>query len=339
MTIYTGFVGTSTSRGGEGILRLTFDPASDTPLKAEPVLRFDDPTYIQIYGKELLTYNLAGKMGTVALYQLDDQADLTLIASNSEVQADLCHIAQSPDKQHMIACDYYEGHLFFYRREKNRIRLVNTVQKEGGGPMSPDQDRARLHFAVIDAANVATCVDLGSDRLYRYQLGDDLPVELPAIDLPKGKGPRHLVYGTDGNHLYVLTELTSEVLHLQRQGEAWTLMHTYPTVTPMFLESTAGAAIRLSADGQHLYTSSRGDDTLFHHRVLPDGSLAPIGRYSSLGSHPRDFSLTPDDAYLLICNRDSGNIAVYARNATDGSLRDTGHHLWVKAPMCLAWVE
>lgn len=338
MSKYTGFVGTYTSRGGEGILRLEFDPGAEIPLRAEPVLRFEDPTYIQIYGDELLTYNAAGKLGTVALYQLDDQADLTLLASNSEVTADLCHIAQSPDKKHIIACDYHQGRIFFYSREKSRIRLVQTVQKEGGGPVKPDQDRARMHFAVIDAANIATCVDLGNDKLYQYQLGDELPVELAAVDLPKGKGPRHLVFGADGANLYVLTELTSEVLRLNQTGVAWEFVKAYPTVMPMCLEGTAGAAIKLSADGEHLYTSSRGDDTLFHHRVLPDGSLAPIGRYSSLGSHPRDFALTPDGAYLLVCNRDSGNIAVFARNAADGSLRDTGQHLWVKAPVCLAWV-
>lgn len=336
---YTGFLGTFSSKGGKGLWRLRFDPAASVPFQLDLILRFGDPSYLQVYGNELLTYDLTGNIATIGLYRIDDQARLTLLSSNSQVTADLCHITQSAGKKHIIVSDYHGGRIFFYARDGNRICLLETVKKEGTGPVSPDQDSARTHYAHITAQNIAYCVDLGSDRIYRYQLGDGKPQELSAIEVPAGKGPRHLAFSADERQMYVLCELTSEVLHFQAADGDFTLQSSYETVMPHCLNRTSGAAIKLSPDGAHLYSTSRGDDTLFHHQVQPNGSLLPVGRYSSLGAHPRDLTLTPDSKYLLICNQDSGNVAVYQRDPVTGSLLDLGQRVWVDAPTCLAFIR
>lgn len=81
------------------------------------------------------------------------------------------------------------------------------------------------------------------------------------------------------------------------------------------------ADIHLSADGNFLYASNRGENTLAIFRIsTADGSLKPIGREAVHGDWPRNFTLDPSGKYVLVANQKSQNISVFRRNPKTGLL-------------------
>lgn len=57
--------------------------------------------------------------------------------------------------------------------------------------------------------------DLGLDRvvIYNFDFATGKLIQVPdgIAELPKGSGPRHFVFNTDGSHLYVINELNSTI--------------------------------------------------------------------------------------------------------------------------------
>merc|ERR1712241_482453 len=81
------------------------------------------------------------------------------------------------------------------------------------------------------------------------------------------------------------------------------------------------AEIGMSQDGQFVYCSNRGLDTLAIFRVANDGQLEPINYVSTFGKTPRHFAISPDNKWLIGANRDSNNLVVFERNIKNGNLQ------------------
>lgn len=114
---------------------------------------------------------------------------------------------------------------------------------------------------------------------------------LYAIEFPKGSGPRHMVHTKDEKTLMVLSELSNELFIMNDQGK---IEKTFSIKENEM--TTTGAAIRLSADEKHLYTSTRGQDLLKHFVYEKEWKEAQCIHLN--GSQPRDFQLF--DNFLII---------------------------------------
>ena len=81
------------------------------------------------------------------------------------------------------------------------------------------------------------------------------------------------------------------------------------------------ADIHISSDGKFVYASNRGHNTIAIYEVNPgDGSLKLVGHQRTYGKVPRNFSLSPDDRYLIVANKSTNNIVSFKRDATTGLL-------------------
>jgi len=90
------------------------------------------------------------------------------------------------------------------------------------------------------------------------------------------------------------------------------------------------ADIHISSDGKFLYASNRGHNTIAIFSVnMEDGSLTIIGHEPTRGDGPRNFSLSPDENFLLVANQLTDNIISFKRNKTTGLLEFTDE---IKAP-------
>ncbi|HLX90559.1 MAG TPA: beta-propeller fold lactonase family protein, partial [Puia sp.] len=58
--------------------------------------------------------------------------------------------------------------------------------------------------------------------------------------------------------------------------------------------------------------------------------VEPVG-----GKHPRNFIIEPDGKYLLVANRDTDNIVIFAVNPKTGLLKPTGRQIDLPNPVCL----
>ena len=180
--------------------------------------------------------------------------------------------------------------------------------------------------------------DLGLDRLMAYRVADAgiVPWEEKTVLLPPGTGPRAAVRSGDGEHLYVMGELSSSVLHLKYRNGTAVIRQSVSALPEDFRGDSAGADVRLTPDGRFLYASNRGHDSLAMFRVDGQGDLSLLGWVSCGGKTPRNFAVDPAGRFVLAGNQDSDFIRVFSV-CGDGSLAPAGD-IPFPTPVCIRFL-
>ena len=158
--------------------------------------------------------------------------------------------------------------------------------------------------------------DLGLDALILFDT--DLS-ELDRSYVPEGHGPRHTIFSPCGRYAYTVNELISGITVSEFDGKHLTTLDTVSSLPEDFDGISYGAAIRLTADGRHLYCTNRGHDSIAHFAV--DGTkVTLLETVDCGGSWPRDFNMSPDERFIVCTNERGNNVTVYSRNPVDGKL-------------------
>jgi 6-phosphogluconolactonase len=227
---------------------------------------------------------------------------------------------------------------------------VSTIAETGSGPNRRRQASAHAHSAVVDpSGRYALVPDLGADRVFIYRfdrtthaLSADAARNPRPFVAPPGSGPRHLVFGTNGQFVYLVTELSAEVMVLRWDAAhaRLTLVQTVPLSSPGFGGMKSGAEIALSADGRFVYAEDRGENELVVYRVDPrTGELAQIQRTGAGGDYPWSFGIDPTGTWLLVANQRSGNVSEFRIDAASGKLADTGESVAMPTPVSIAFLK
>jgi 6-phosphogluconolactonase len=226
---------------------------------------------------------------------------------------------------------------------------VSTVTETGSGP-NRRQASAHAHSAVVDpSGRYALVPDLGADRVFVYRfdrashaLSADGGNDPAAFVVPPGSGPRHIVFGANGEFVYLLTELSAEVmvLHWDAEQGKLTLVQSLPVTNPGFDGVKSGAEIALSQDGRFVYVEDRGENALVVYRVNSrTGELAPIQRTPSGGDRPWGFAIDSSGKWLLVANQHSGNVSVFSVDPVSGKVASTGESVALPTPVSVAFVK
>jgi len=135
------------------------------------------------------------------------------------------------------------------------LELVDQVKHTGNGPR-PEQDESHIHYTDLTPDNRLVAIDLGSDKVYVYNVADDGKLtEQSVLTMSAGFGPRHLVFTPDGKHALLAGELSSKVatLDYDQATGAFTQTDVIATIPADYTDHNGAAAIRLSHDGHFLY--------------------------------------------------------------------------------------
>merc|ERR1712087_845442 len=153
------------------------------------------------------------------------------------------------------------------------------------------------------------------------------------LKLPKGAGPRHCVFHPKLSVIYVSNELNSSISVLsidESERDAvkcrLKMLQNIDTSQHELMEEDVWkknyvAEIGISFDGDFVYCSNRGLDTLAVFKVQSDGTLSAINYVSTFGKTPRHFAISPDNKWLIGANQDSNNLVVFERNIKNGNLQ------------------
>jgi 6-phosphogluconolactonase len=114
---------------------------------------------------------------------------------------------------------------------------------------------------------------------------------------------------------------------------------TTPTLPPDFaVEHNTAAEVVIDGQGQFLYASNRGHDSIAVFAVDGrTGALSLVERHSSGGKAPRHFAIDPSGDWVLVANQQTNNIVVFKRDRSSGMLKDTGKIYKVDKPVCLVF--
>jgi 6-phosphogluconolactonase len=160
-----------------------------------------------------------------------------------------------------------------------------------------------------------------------------------------GSGPRHFAFAPHGRTVYVLNELNSTVTvydYASERGElhARQVISTLPDGVDGPAIGNSCAQIVVSPDGRFVYGSNRGHDSIAIWEVAPaDGQLRLVGHESTRGKTPRNFSLDPSGAWLLVANQDSGTIVPFRRDPGSGRLTATAPVTHTPSPVAILFSD
>lgn len=250
---------------------------------------------------------------------------------------DPCYVAT--DGRRLAVANYTGGTLAVYTlREDGSFSPVEALIASGtGGPDPRRQSLPHLHCAVFAPdGKYLLYSEFSADTIGCFPLGTVLVAEKArtAATLPADFGPRHLIFDAAGTHCYVLGELSGDIAVFDyADGQ----LVRRQIVKADAVGARGAADLHLSPDGRFLYASLRlQNDGIAIFRVEADGSLTPAG-YRNTGIHPRNFNITPDGRWILVCCRDDDAIEIYRRGAADGQLTDTGRRIRVPRPVFAGW--
>lgn len=249
-----------------------------------------------------------------------------------------CHLVAHQNSI-LVAC-YATGNVFQYPLDASGKLLPKAKQYDhkGSSVNKVRQEAAHAHQVSVhpNGKDVYVC-DLGIDRVKAYQFKDGDLVPNPAKDckIPKGNGPRHMVFDRKGDFAYVISELTSTVSVLQRNEGVFEVIKTYPTLPKDYTGVPSASAIRIHPNEKFLYVANRKWEglTIFW---IKENSLELIGYQNTNGDELREFNITPDGQWLIACHQNSHDTVVY-RIEEDGSLKEQYRTKEILSPVCVVF--
>ena len=356
--VYDMLVGTYTGGKSEGLYVYRFDTKTGDATRVS-VAQTVNPSYLVVSRDRRFVYAVnelpgdngpASQRGGVSAFRFDAASgQLSFLNKVSADGNDPCYLSLSPDGKYLLVANYSvaadPGGSFAVLPVQGDGQLgasVLTVHHEGGGPVKERQDNSHVHSTVFSPdGHYLFAQDLGADKLYSYRYTPDGsrglfgPTDWRYTQEKPGTGPRHLVFGADGKHAYLTSELAATVSTFDYADGKLTQVQTISLTEPGFKGKVGAAAIYLSSDGRFLYATNRGDaNEIVIFSVDPaNGHLRKIGHQSSLGKAPREFAIDPTGKWLIVGNQNSDSVYVFRRNEQSGLLEANPKRIEIGSPV------
>lgn len=349
------YVGTyTTDTRSKGIYIYRFSTKDGSLRLHKTVGNVVDPSFLAIDDRNRYLYAVnetleyeGKKSGAVSSFAIDQKTGgLTFLNKQPSMGGAPCHISITKDRRFALVANYVGGNLSVFPIEPSgKLKPASDLEQHTGtGPNKERQESAHAHSINLDRNNrFAAACDLGTDKVFIYKF-DEQKGKLtanpsqPFFQTKPGAGPRHLAFHPNGNLAFVINELDSTVTSLAYDPARGTLkdVQTLSTLPPDWSGENSCAEIVVSPDGNFLYGSNRGYDTIVCYRIdQRSGKLNVIEQTSTGGKVPRNFTIDPTGRYLLAANQKSDNIVTFAIDRSSGKLRATGNNADVPAPVCL----
>ncbi|GAB6848895.1 lactonase family protein [Paraburkholderia kururiensis] len=356
--VYDLLIGTYTGPKSEGLYVYRFDTKTGDATRVS-VAKTVNPSYLVVSRDRHYVYAVnelpgdngpASQRGGISAFRFDAASgQLTFLNRVSSEGNDPCYLSFSPDGRYLLTANYSVAAdpggsfaVFPIQPDGQLGSSVLTVHHEGGGPVKGRQDNAHVHSTVFSPDGKYLFVqDLGADKIYAYHYTPDgsrgllSPTQTRYIPMKAGSGPRHLVFGTDGRYAYLTSELAATVTVLRHEDGKLAPVQTLPLAAPGFKGKQGAAAIHLSPDGRFLYASNRGDanEIVIFAVDAANGHLKEVGRQSSLGQAPREFTIDPTGHWLIVGNQNSDTAYVFRRDPQTGLLGSDPKRIDVGSPV------
>lgn len=317
------YVGTYTNTHSEGIYTYALHKNGELE-RIGLAATSENPSFLtkSADGKYLIAAN-ENEVGTVSAFEIREDS-LYFTNKRSSGGAHPCFVIAN-EEGHVLAANYSSGTIGLLQLEnKGTLSPLLDSQQHTGSGAHERQDAPHAHSVWFDPdGKTIISVDLGTNELIfsTIETGTNklIPATQHTLQMDPGAGPRHLAFHPDKPWIYVVNELTSSV-SLVKKDSVYSLKSSFSTLPENFKEENTCADIHVSDDGRFLYASNRGHNSLVIFSIGTDGNLTLVGHESTRGDGPRNFALSPDNAFLLVANQLTNNIVSFKRDSNSGKL-------------------
>lgn len=313
----------------------------------------NSPSYLAVNkaGTRLYAVSEQLESGTIYAFAIRETGELTLLNQLPTTGGASCYVTIDPTDSYLAVANYMSGTLDVFTLEQDgslRERMC-VIQHEGRGPNEARQESAHTHFAAFLPSDRSKllAVDLGTDSVYCYQINIEQKQLVPCgkLSVPKGSGPRHIVFSRIHPDIYYLVcELGLCVYTVKETDAGGEIIGCRPCMPEHFNGVCGAAAIRISDDGKYVYVSNRvykpkeGMDCIACFEVEPETGCLSIPQFFKTGiTEPRDINLFGD--YLVAAFQSGNQVVTYALDKETGALIRTADKIDLEKPSCIVGWE
>ena len=330
--------------GADGIYLAQFD--SETGVLTEPALaaNYEAPGFLALHPVKPVLHCVGGG-DTVASFSIAKDHSLTLLGSAPSGGKGPCHLAIDTSGRTLAVANYGGGSFATIRLDADGKpgEIISLVKMEGSGPNKNRQEAAHAHGVYFDKANRFLFVpDLGIDKVLirKFDPASSVLSGNATDDMisPPGGGPRHMAFSPDEKHTYVINELTNTVSVAQFNAETGALkpIQEIGTLPEGFTEPNSTAEIEVHANGNFVYGSNRGHDSIVVYKRDPkSGKLTLVQHAPCGGKAPRHFKIDPSGKWLLCAHQNSDTISVLSLDPATGLLGEPKSTVRAPKPICI----
>ena len=348
------FIGTYTDKGSKGIYVYKFDNTTGKATWVSNTEGLVNPSYLDVApdGKHIyaVTETARNNAGSVSAFAFDKKSgQLTFVNKQSSGGDNPCYVQVNKNKKWLMVGNYSGGSLSAFRIQPDGSLqpFIQSIQHQGKGLNPQRQEKAHVHATVFSPDQQYLFVpDLGLDKvmIYKFKPNEEQPLQPatpPFQPSVPGSGPRHFTFHPSRPFAYLIEELSGTVVAYTYKKGKLGLIQRIATHPVTYKGAIGSADIHVSPDGKYLYASNRGDEniiTIFSVDTKT-GRLILKDFQPTLGTTPRNFSITPSGKYLLVANQATNNIVIFRRDVKTGLLTPTGEEIKVPNPVCLQFMK
>ncbi len=338
----TFYVGTYTNKDSKGIYKYQIDTNGKLEKKGL-VANVVNPTFL-VKSKDKKQLFVIGEtdknnQGVIRSYAIEKDS-LQIISKEATGGPGPCFVGIN-DENYIVTANYRGGNVGLLHANKSGV-LTNLldVQQHTGKGTTERQQAPHAHSAWFHPSkDEIISLDLGTNQLWFSKIDKEknklIPSAQKTLEMKAGAGPRHLTFHPNKKWIYVVNELNNTISLVKEKDEKYYVDFSINMLPKEFKAFSKSADIHVSKDGKFLYASNRGHESIVVYEVNQEnGHLKTIEYTSVLGVHPRNFSLTPDNQYLLVANRDTDNIVCFKRDFKTGKLKFVSE-IYAPTPTCI----
>jgi len=281
---------------------------------------------------------LVGNAGAVHSYKKNAQGKWAFVNQQLTEGDAPCHINFRKKSQTIYTANYMGGSVSVFQTKNGIVSSLAQKIAFSGRGLFPQQSTPHAHMIVLSSDEQKIHIsDLGSDRIYHYQLRPDGLMEgkLNFTQFPDGTGPRHFVFSTDEKFVYVIGELSGTVDVLAVQDGKWTAIQREKIDFSKGDGPKASADIHMSPNRKWLIASNRiTQNSLTVFRIESSGKLS-FTRDIPVGKVPRNFQFDTSGSKIYVACKDEDRIQQFSFNTETGDMQDLHDDIQVKSPVAI----
>lgn len=248
------------------------------------------------------------------------------------------HISLSGDGHFLFVANYVSGSVASYKllNDGSIGEKLSNWNYEGEG-----QPKAHFIHASNDGRFVYA-VFLGLDRVMNFTLSEEgimsLNPDQDYLSLPEDSGPRHMAFNKNGKYAYILSEHGNTLIScaIDSASGVLSIIDFWSTLPDGYTGSSYAGAIRIHPNGEYLYCSNRGHNSIVSFRIEENGYLTKLETISEGIEWVRDFEISPSGNYL-IAGFEKTNKFVLCQLDVSGGIRVTTSSLSFIKPACFVF--
>lgn len=327
MLEYVFFLGGYTDAATQGIYRIRYNATQEIFSAAELVSASHNPS-IGLKNDRLWYWVEEAQPGKIHVF--DAANNWQRLSSLECGGASPCHLALSKDADYLAVANYMGGSISIFALDAQGLPQPGPhIIQHHGRSLTARQEAPHAHYVAFAQNNAGQmgiyAVDLGLDQViwYPHLQANQWGAGTVVLQAQPGDGPRHFAAHPVNGKIYLLNELSStlSVINIGSDGQ-WNVQQRISTLPQDYVGDTIAAHISISHDGQFIYTSNRGHQSIAVFHIQPDGGLKCIQIEPCGGAWPRYFTLVPDAARLIVAHEHSNSLAAFVIGS-DGRLQPT----------------